>query len=94
MGGSWATRNTTQKKWRLLYRPEDRRDVDSKCMTGRGKSFFMIRRKERSKRWVQSGRFAVEIEVIYPDDSLDDSCLEPATVKWLDEVSRHAELRI
>ena len=33
----------------------------------------------------------VEVEVIYPDDDPSEPCLEPATVRWLDEVARRAE---
>lgn len=50
-------------------------------------------RRERTKRWVQRGRYAVEIEVevIYPDDDPSEACLEPATLRHLDEVARRAE---
>ncbi len=53
----------------------------------------MSERREKRKRWVQRGRYAVEIEVdvIYPDDDPAEPCLEPATVRWLDEVARRAE---
>ena len=33
----------------------------------------------------------VEVEVVYPADDPSEACLEPATVRWLDEVARHAE---
>ena len=51
------------------------------------------RRRERRKRWVQRGQFAVEveIEVVYLEDDPIEPCLEPATVRWLDEVARKAE---
>jgi len=50
-------------------------------------------RREKRKRWVQRGRYAVEVEVevIYPADDPSEPCLEPATVRWLDEIARHAE---
>lgn len=50
-------------------------------------------RRDRRKRWVQRGRYAVEveIEVIYPADDTSEPCLEPATVRLLDEVARRAE---
>ena len=50
-------------------------------------------RREPRKRWVQRGRFAieVEIEVIYPDDDPTEACLELETVRKLDEVARRAE---
>jgi hypothetical protein len=50
-------------------------------------------RREKRKRWVQRGRYAVEVEVevIYPEDDPSEPCLEPATVRWLDEIARHAE---
>jgi hypothetical protein len=50
-------------------------------------------RREKRKRWVQRGRYAVEVEVevIYPADDPSEPCLEPATVRWLDEIARRAE---
>jgi hypothetical protein len=50
-------------------------------------------RRERRKRWVQRGQYAVEVEVevIYPGDDPSEPCLEPATVRWLDEIARKAE---
>jgi len=53
----------------------------------------MNERHERRKRWVQRGRYAVEVEVevIYPADDPSEPCLEPATVRWLDEIARRAE---
>ena len=53
----------------------------------------MADRREKRKRWVQRGDYAVEVEVevIYPADDPAEACLEPATVRWLDEVARKAE---
>jgi hypothetical protein len=53
----------------------------------------MNERRERRKRWVQRGRYAVEVEVevLYPDDDPAEPCLEPATIRWLDEIARRAE---
>lgn len=53
----------------------------------------MADRKEKRVRWVQRGRFAVEVEVdvIYPEDDPSEPCLEPATVRRLDEIARKAE---
>ena len=50
-------------------------------------------RRERRKRWIQRGRFAVEvdIEVIFPDEDPSEPCLEPDTVRRLDEITRRAE---
>jgi hypothetical protein len=50
--------------------------------------------RERRKRWVQRGQYAVEldVEVIYPADRPSKACLKPITVRWLDEVARHAEV--
>lgn len=50
-------------------------------------------RREKRKRWVQRGRYAVEveIEVIYPADDPSEPCLEPKTVRLLDEIARRAE---
>jgi hypothetical protein len=53
----------------------------------------MNERHEKRKRWVQRGRYAVEVEVdvLYPVDDPSEPCLEPATVRWLDEIARRAE---
>jgi len=51
------------------------------------------RRRERRTRWVQRGQYAVEVEVevVYPADDESEPCLEPATVRKLDEIARRAE---
>ena len=51
----------------------------------------MGERREKRKRWIQRGRYAVEVEVVYPEDDLSEPYLEPSTVRWLDEVARRAE---
>ena len=53
----------------------------------------MSERREKRKRWVQRGNFAVEveIEVIYPTDDPSEPCLEPATLRWLDEIADKAD---
>ena len=53
----------------------------------------MKERRETRKRWVQRGQYAVEVEVdvVYPADCPTEACLEPATVRLLDEVARRAE---
>lgn len=53
----------------------------------------MSTRKEKRKRWVQRGQYAVEVEVevVYPLGDPSEPCLEPATVRWLDEIARRAE---
>ena len=53
----------------------------------------MAERREKRKRWVRRGQYAVEVEVevVYPEDDPTEPCLEPATVRWLDEVARKAE---
>ena len=45
----------------------------------------MKERREKRKRWVQRGRYAVEVEVevVYPAGDPSEPCLEPATVRWL-----------
>jgi hypothetical protein len=49
-------------------------------------------RRETRKRWVQRGQYAVEVEVevVYPAEEPAEPCLEPQTVRWLDEVTRKA----
>ncbi len=53
----------------------------------------MTERREKRKRWVRRGQYAVEVEVevVYPEDDPSEACLEPATVRWLDEVAHKAE---
>jgi hypothetical protein len=53
----------------------------------------MTERREKRKRWIQRGRYAVEVEVevVFPEDDPSEPCLEPDTVKWLDEIARRAE---
>lgn len=53
----------------------------------------MSERREKRKRWVQRGEYAVEVEVdvVYPADDPSEACLEPPTVRWLDEIARKAE---
>ena len=53
----------------------------------------MRERREMRKRWVQRGRYAVEVEVevVYPADDPSEPCLEPATVRLLDEIALRAE---
>jgi hypothetical protein len=50
-------------------------------------------KRETRKRWVQRGAYAVEVEVevVFPADAPEEACLEPSTVRWLDEVARKAE---
>lgn len=52
----------------------------------------MSERRETRKRWVQRGNYAVELDVNvpFPADDPSEPCLEPATVRWLDEVARRA----
>jgi hypothetical protein len=53
----------------------------------------MSERRETRKRWVQRGQYAVEVEVelVYPAERPSEPCLEPKTVRWLDEIAHHAE---
>lgn len=52
----------------------------------------MRNRREKRKRWVQRGEYAVEVEVevVYLEDDRSEPCLGPDTVRWLDEVARKA----
>ena len=47
----------------------------------------------QTPRWVQRGEYAVEVEVevVFPEDDPSEPCLEPDTVRWLDEIARRAE---
>ena len=53
----------------------------------------MKEKREKRKRWIQRGQYAVEVEVevVYPAEDLSEPCLEPATIRWLDEIARRAE---
>ena len=53
----------------------------------------MDERREKRKRWIQRGQYAVEVEVelVYPEDDPSEPCLDPSTVRWLDEIARRAE---
>jgi hypothetical protein len=53
----------------------------------------MSERREKRKRWVQRGQFAVEVEVevIFPADDPNEPSLEPKTVRWLDEIAQKAQ---
>jgi hypothetical protein len=53
----------------------------------------MSEKREKRKRWVQRGAYAVEVEVevVYPTDEPSQACLEPDTVRLLDEIARKAE---
>jgi len=53
----------------------------------------MDERREKRKRWVQRGRYAVEVEVevVYPIDDPSEPCLEPQTLRWLDEIAQRAQ---
>jgi hypothetical protein len=52
----------------------------------------MKERREKRKRWVRRGDYAVEVEVevVYPPGGPSEPCLEPATVRRLDEIARRA----
>jgi hypothetical protein len=51
-------------------------------------------RREKGIEWVQRGPYAVrvEVDVVYPDESPETPCLEPATLKLLDEIAERADL--
>jgi len=52
----------------------------------------MKERRETRKRWIQRGNYAVEVEVevVYPAEDSSEACLEPETIRWLDEVASKA----
>jgi hypothetical protein len=71
----------------------NRKSPRRKRRTGVKSSSGMTKdRREKRKRWVQRGQYAVEVEVevIYPADDPSEPCLEPGTVRWLDEVAQRA----
>jgi hypothetical protein len=50
-------------------------------------------RRVRMTKWIH-GRLCVarvEVDAIVPDADPSEACLEPATVKWLDELQRLAD---
>jgi hypothetical protein len=53
----------------------------------------MSERREKRMRWIQRGRYAVEVEVevVYPEDDPSEPCLEPETARQLEEIARRAE---
>lgn len=53
----------------------------------------MADRHEKRVRWVQRGQYAVEVEidVVYPEDDPNEPCLEPQTIRLLDEIAHRAE---
>jgi hypothetical protein len=53
----------------------------------------MKERREKRKRWVHRGKYAVEVEVevVYPAGDPSEACLEPKTVRWLDEIAQRAK---
>lgn len=53
----------------------------------------MNERREIRKRWIQRGEYVVEVEVevVYPEDDPTEPCLEPATIRWIDEIAQRAE---
>jgi hypothetical protein len=53
----------------------------------------MTEKREKRKRWVQRGDLAieVEVEVVYPAETPTEACLEPTTLRWLDEIAHKAE---
>ena len=53
----------------------------------------MADKHEKRIRWVQRGDFAVEVEVdvVYPQDDSEEPCLEPQTIRLLNEIARRAE---
>jgi hypothetical protein len=53
----------------------------------------MSDKRDKMKKWIQRGRYAVEVEVevVYPGEDPAEPCMEPTTVRWLDEVARRAE---
>jgi hypothetical protein len=52
----------------------------------------MSERRETRKRWVQRGQYAVEVDVkvFYAGNDPAQPCLEPDTVRWLDEIAGKA----
>ena len=49
--------------------------------------------RERRTRWVQRGRYAVEvvIEVFYPSDDPSEPCFDAETARFVDEVVQRAQ---
>jgi hypothetical protein len=66
--------------------------ADERCEERGVTVWPLVGRRERRKRWVQRGQYAVEVEVdvLCPVDDPSEPCLEPETVRFLDEVARKA----
>ena len=67
-------------------------------MTTGGALFDRIRatmneQREKRKRWVQRGQYAVEVEVevVYLEDDPSEACLEAATLHRLEVIAQRAE---
>ncbi len=50
-------------------------------------------RRERMTQWVHRGRYAVAapVEVVDPTDDPSEPCLEPAAIRYLDEIARRCD---
>ena len=50
-------------------------------------------RTQRIIQWVTGGKYAVavEVEAVFPADDPSEPCLQPATVRYLEELADRAE---
>lgn len=50
-------------------------------------------KRVKLKKWIHGSRFVVQVEVegIVPDADPSEPCLEPKTVRWLDELQKLAD---
>jgi hypothetical protein len=58
-----------------------------------GAAFRVPGKRLTLKKWIHGRRcvVSVEVEAVIPDADTSEACLEPATIKWLDQVQRMAD---
>jgi hypothetical protein len=50
-------------------------------------------KRVKLKKWIHGDRFVVQVEVegVLPEADPSEPCLEPQTIRWLDELQRLAD---
>jgi hypothetical protein len=72
-----------------MAEPKPQGETGNRILQGQ----VMSDRREKRKHWVQSGDYAIEVEIefVYPAEDPSEPCIEPATAHWLDEIERRAK---